>query len=355
MVSRLEHSQDPEDVATREAFLKRWDRDVLKHHKEANFLQSAAWYRTNEQIGHFAEVFSMDSGGGESFALCIVKDARRGRYMEIPGGPLVDWQDTVATAQMMDTLKTLAKSKRCGFIRLRPQLENTPENLQMLNSLGLRPSPMHLHAEHTVMIDLTIPETQLLSNMRRQTRDEVRRAEKLGLKVDSVSADQKAFKDVLEEFYQTQQQTASRQHFIPPTKADLEAECSAFGKDASLYVARTAEGEPVAYGLILKWGEEADYFEAASTELNRKLPGAYALLWQAMKDLKAAGISRFNLWGIAPSGQPHHRYAKVTTFKTGFGGKIMNYVPAHDCVISRLKYAPDYFIETARRRHRKLG
>ena len=74
-----------------------------------------------------------------------------------------------------------------------------------------------------------------------------------------------------------------------------------------------------------------------------------------MKDLKAEGYARFNLWGIAPPGQPHHRYAKVTTFKTGFGGKVVNFVPAHDLVVSKLKYIPDFFVETARRRVRRLG
>lgn len=357
MVKPLKHSQDPEDVASREAFLKRWDKDILKHHKEANFLQSAAWYHTNEEVGHFAEVLSIDPGTGkdECFILYIVKDARRGRYMEIPGGPLLDWDNPQAVQGVMDTIKRLAHANKCTFVRLRPQLLNTPDNLAKLSALGLKPSPMHLHAEHTVIIDLKKSEASLLAAMRRQTRYEVRRAERLGIKVDSISAGSPHFAECLTEFYETQQATASRQHFIPPSKKELEAECAAFQKNATLYTARTKEGEPVAYGLILKWGPEADYFEAASTDLNRKLPGAYALLWQAMKDLKAEGYERFNLWGIAPAGQPHHRYAKVTTFKTGFGGEVVNFVPAHDMIISKVKYLPNLIIETTRKRRRHLG
>ena len=341
------------NLTTKESLLASWDKSIKKYHEEANFLQSSFWYLTNEAIGH--KTIALDFDAGKCAALGIIKSARRGRYLEIPGGPLLDWLDDGVVAEMTSELKKAAKANKCAFVRLRPQLLNTPENLALLKNLGLKPSPMHLHAEHTVIIDLKKSVDELLSNMRRQTRYEVRRAEKLKLKVASCSADNSNFGKLLTEFYETQQKTASRQHFIPPSKKELEAECNAFSKNASLYIVRTEDDEPVAYGLILKYGKEADYFEAASTDLNRKLPGAYALLWQAMKDLKAEGYERFNLWGIAPAGQPNHRYAKVTTFKTGFGGEVVNFVPAHDLIISKTKYLPNLLIETARKHHRHLG
>ena len=158
----------------------------------------------------------------------------------------------------------------------------------------------------------------------------------------------------LKEFHAVQMETARRQNFVPPSLDVLMAEREAFGDNIQIYVAKTAEGEPVAYGLIIGDGREAEYYEAASTDLNRKLPGAYALLWQAMRDLKKAGYERFNLWGIAPAGQPNHRYAGVTTFKTGFGGEIMEYVPAHDIVISKMGYLKDYVVEAARKKRRHL-
>ena len=208
---------------------------------------------------------------------------------------------------------------------------------------------MHLAAEHTVMISLAASEEEMLARMRRQTRYEVRRADKLGIKVEKGNSE-----EVFREFHAVQMETAKRQGFVPPSLKVLLAEREAFGDDVQIYVARTAEGEPVAYGLIIGDGREADYYEAASTDLNRKLPGAYALLWQAMRDLKKAGYERFNLWGIAPAGQPGHRYAGVTTFKTGFGGEVVEYVPAHDLVISKVGYLKDYIVETARKKRRHL-
>lgn len=310
-----------------------------------NFLQSPAWQKTNNLIGHTAKMRKVDSVQ----YLCIIKNARRGRYLEIPGGPLLDWKNQDQVAAVFDDIRHYAKQHRCAFVRLRPQLLNTPENLNRLRALHLRPSPMHLHAENTILIDLSRDEETLMANLRRQTRYEVRRAGKLNLSVEK-STSEKAFR----EFFEVQQETAKRQHFIPPSLKELLAEHQAFGKNAVIYTAYSEDHQPVAYGLILKQYGEADYFEAASTDLNRKLPGAYLLQWQAMQDLKSEGFAQYNLWGIAPKGAKNHRYAKVTTFKTGFGGEIINFVPAHDLVISELKYLPDLVVETVRKKHRRL-
>ena len=208
---------------------------------------------------------------------------------------------------------------------------------------------MHLAAEHTVMIDLKKSKDELLADMRRQTRYEVRRAEKLGIMVLHGDSE-----EVFREFHEVQAETARRQNFVPPSLKTLLAEREAFHGKIEIYMAKTSEGEKIAYGLIIADGDEVDYYEAASTELNRKLPGAYALLWQVMQDYQKKGFERFNLWGIAPPGQPHHRYAGVTTFKTGFGGRVVEYVPAHDLVISPLGYAKDWIVEMARKKWRHL-
>lgn len=333
-----------------------WEQ-VQEKYPEANFLQSPEWQKTNQALGHkviiehFAEV---------AWCLMIVKNAKRGRYLEIPGGPLLDWSDRSIVERMFARIRQIAKQEKCVFVRLRPQVP--AQNIDQLAGLGLRKSPMHLHAEHTVMLDLSQSEEELLAKMRRQTRYEVRRAEKLGLKVE-FSNDKKIF----QEFHAVQEETARRQNFVPPDLATLLAEKTGFGDNIRIYKVTvgdvTAEkaknpelkfGEAIAYGLILWSGDEAEYFEAASTSLGRKLPGAYALQWQVIRDLKKQGIKRYNLWGIAPNGQKNHRYSGVTTFKTGFGGKIVEFVPAQDIIIRPIRYAVDWIIETLRKKKRHL-
>ena len=329
--------------------MKKWN-EIVKKYPEANFLQSPSYGKMNEILGEKVVTEDIPGATGNSGrALMIVRDAKRGRYLEIPCGPLIDWTDEEMVKNAFSKITEVAKQEKCVFVRIRPQLRATPENLKLMEKLKLRKAPMHLAAEHTVMIDLTLPEEKLLANMRRQTRYEVRRAEKQGIMV-TVSRDEEMFR----EFQRVQAETAKRQNFVPPSLRVLLAEREAFGDNIAIYKASTAEGEAIAYGLVIRDGREGDYYEAASTELNRKMPGAYAVLWKAMRELKAAGYERFNLWGIAPPGQPNHRYAGVTTFKTGFGGEVVEYVPAHDLVISRMGYLKDLVVEETRKKKRHL-
>lgn len=318
---------------------------ALKRYPEANFLQSPEWGKVNELAGYQVVVRSL---GSHSYCQMIVKNAKRARYLEVPGGPLTDWRDHKKVADAVEQIRQVAKKYHCAFARVRPQLPDTEANRQLFAKLGFQRAPMHLHAEHTIMIDLTQSEADLLAGMRRQTRYEVRRAEKQGIVVEKLSSEA-----IYREFQAVQAETAKRQGFIPPDLETLLAERAAFGEKAWIYRA-VLDGLPVAYGLILVCGREAEYFEAASTDLNRKHPGSTAILWQAMRDLKAMGLERFNLWGIAPEGQPEHRYAGVTTFKKGFGGEVVTYLPAQDLVLSKVRYLPDLIIERARKKRRHL-
>lgn len=341
-----------------------WEKVLVKF-PEANFLQSPSYGKMNELLG---TKVVYDDFGGKGWALMIVRDAKRGRYLEIPCGPLINWTDKKLVKEAFKKITEVAQAEKCVFVRVRPQLTMNRENIKILAGLGLKKSPMHLAAEHTVMVDLSLSKDELLAGMRRQTRYEVRRADKLGITVEKGNSE-----ELFKEFHQVQAETAKRQGFVPPSLKTLLAEREAFGDKIEIYVARitdvekeesevkkapsktpTDRGKPVAYGLIICDGREGDYYEAASTELNRKLPGAYALLWQAIRDLKADGYERFNLWGIAPAGQPQHRYAGVTTFKTGFSSAVIEYVPAHDLVISKVGYLKDLVVEKARKKRRHL-
>ena len=324
---------------------------ILEQNPESNFLQSPLWAEMNKKIGHKLVVRTFEN---KALYLGIIKNAKRGRYLEIPGGPIVDWSDEKLVKEVFSSIVEEARKEKCVFVRFRPQLKNTEENQKHIKNLrksfDVRPAPMHLHAQNTVILDLGKTEDELLMAMRRQTRYEVRRSEKLEMTVEEDSSEKR-----LKEFHSVQAETAKRQHFIPPSEKELFAEKSAFSPDNfRLYLAKSKEGEPVAFGLILSYGNEAEYFEAASTELNRKLPGAYALLWRAIRDLKQAGFSRFNLWGIAPPNVENHRYSGVTTFKTGFGGEVVEFIPAQDLVVNKLLYKFDELIETARKKKRNL-
>jgi lipid II:glycine glycyltransferase (peptidoglycan interpeptide bridge formation enzyme) len=325
-----------------------WDGFVASY-DAANFLQSWEWGDLHQTLGDV--VYRQGIYRGESLVgvlLGIVKDARRGRYLEVPGGPLIDWDDDAVVACATAELRRLANENRCVFVRLRPQLADTTQYRDLLKTHQFMLAPMHLHAEHTNILDLASTEDELLAGMRRQTRYEVRRADKQNIIVSWASNEA-----AIEEFYAVQADTARRQGFIPPSRAFLDAQLAAFGDKLRVYRAEK-DGQLLTLALIILYGQEAEYHEGASTPEARSQPGAYAVQWQAIRDAKAMGITRYNFWGIAYTSDPKHRYAGVTTFKRGFGGQDVTYLPAHDLVIDRLKYTKNWIIETIRKKVRKL-
>lgn len=323
---------------------------VAKNHPEANFLQTSSWGRVHERDGKavfYLGLFLDSKLIGTS--VTILKPAKRGRYLEIPAGPLLDWDGSIKTLRFfIKEITEIAKAHRCVFVRMRPNIDDTSKNRKLFERLGLGLSPMHLHAEHTVMLDLTKSNDELMAEMRRQTRYEVRRAQKLGIEV-SYETGEKAFN----EFYDLQLETAERQGFIPSSRRLVVAQSEIFGDLARIYTAKL-DGKVLSKGLILLQAPEAVYHEAASTLDGRKLPGAYALQWKIIQDAREMGLKRYNLFGIAPPNSPNHRFAGVTTFKTGFGGERVTYLPAHDLVVKKVHYKFVYALEQARKKKRHL-
>ena len=281
-------------------------------------------------------------------ALIIIKDAKRGRYAEISAGPLIDWNNKKIANFVVKQIKEISKKEGAVFVRVRPQVLKTEESEKIFTELGFKKAPMHLHAEHTSVLDLSQAEEDILKNMRRQTRYEVRKAEKLNINIEAFPAHEK-----IDEFIDLQKDTAKRQGFITSSEKFLKTLASTFNENAQIYVSRVGD-ELLNMGLILEYGQEVDYFEAASTKASYNYPGAYGLLWTAIKNAKNNGYKRFNFWGISYNNDPHNRYAGVTTFKKGFGGESITYLPAQDLIINPVRYSFNWLVETVRRKKRRL-
>lgn len=324
-----------------------WD-EVVAVWPNANFLNSWQWGEIHEKLGDKIYRLIIRGENTTGAVLAIVKDARRGRYLEVPGGPLIDWGNKLMVASTLEELRLIAKADGCVFIRIRPQ-EYDSESIEVeLTKLGFKKALMHLYAEHTSILDLTSTEEKLLSNMRQQTRYEIKRASKEGIEVTSSSSPSD-----LNLFYEIQVSTAKRQGFVPSTRRLLELQLETLGDNFKIYRAEK-NGQMLSMAIIISYGREADYYEGASTEAGRKLPGACAIQWRAIQDAKQAGIERYNFWGIASSDNPKHRFAGVTTFKRGFGGEDVSFVPAHDLVLNKIKYVKNWLVELVRKKMRNL-
>src|SRR5205807_1940520 len=142
--------------------------------------------------------------------LTIVEPAKRGRYLTIPGGPIIDWKNKDLTDLFVSEIKRIAKEKKCVFIRVRPQLISDEFSKSIFISYGFKNAPIHLHAELTSQLDVTKSEEGLIKSMRKTTRYELKKAGLLNIKVEM----SKDFKEI-KKFYDLQVETSKRQGFVP--------------------------------------------------------------------------------------------------------------------------------------------
>jgi lipid II:glycine glycyltransferase (peptidoglycan interpeptide bridge formation enzyme) len=186
--------------------------------------------------------------------------------------------------------------------------------------------------------------------MRKTTRYEIKKANKLGITIETTKDEAK-----MRHFYDLQIETAKRQKFVPFSYKFLDEQFAVFADvDKALIYTASYEGKILAQAFIIFYGQEAVYHYGASTEDGRKYPGAYLIQWEAIKEAKKRGMTRYNFWGVAPADNPEHRFYGVSVFKRGFGGEDFQYLHAQDLVINKPKYLINYAVEKLRKSIRKV-
>jgi len=328
---------------------KIWERFVLSQ-KRACFLQSWNWGEFRKKMGDVPFRLGIFSNGKLTGVALVVKIfAKRGVHFICEGGPLINWEKRDIFTSLMDYLTNLAHIEKALFIRIRPPILDTPKNREIFKNQGFVNAPVHLHAETTWELDISQDGQEILSGMRKTTRNMIRRAAKEGVKVKT----SKDPKDI-ETLYQLQMETVRRQRFVPFSLAFLKNEFESFLADnqALLFLAEY-QGQVISAALILFYGREAIYHYAANSLIFPKIPGSYLLIWEAMKEAQKRGCQIFNFWGIAKTFSPRHPWAGLTLFKTGFGGKRVDFLHAQDLPISKF-YPIVYLFETLRRIRRGL-
>lgn len=267
--------------------------------------------------------------------------AKRGNFLQVRHGPIMAANNGKYWDEIFKFLGNLARNEGCWFIRISPLVPKTREVKSIYQKFHLAPASIHaMDAELAWVLDIEKSEDELLKGMRKTTRYEIRQAQKLGVKVVK-SADEKDLRDFLELY----RETSARHGFVPHLGIKEEFEIYSQEKQALLFLGKYS-GKVLAGAVILFDGHQAIYHHGASVW--SKIPAAYLVQWEAIKEAKNRGIKLYNFWGIAPDDKINHPWRGITLFKTGFGGRPINYMHAHDLPVSK-KYFLTRSIETVRR------
>ena len=328
------------------------------------FLQSWTMGNVYADIGQKpVRLVAHDATGIIGVCFAHVVPARRGRHLSVPYGPVLhssigSTEAAHVTTLFVQELKNQAKKERCTFIRMSPFWPQG-RHAKALEALGGVSSPLHLLAEHVWYLPLQDSsgrrrsEEEIQADMRKTTRNLIRRAEKDGV---TILASKDPVKD-LPKFIALHDETRKRHGFTAYTNAFFESQIKRFSerKECTLYLAFYQE-KVIAASIHMHAFGETSYHHGASSSEFQKIPSSYLLQWTAIKDAMNRGDSIYNFWGIAPldtSGNVagalgQHPFGGVTLFKTGFGGHILNLEHCRDISVS-----PSYWLTHGFERLRK--
>ncbi len=328
---------------------KIWEEYVLSS-PDCTFLQSWNWGVFNQNLG--AKIFRwgfFKQNKLEGVALLIKKKAKRGAYLECPGGPLLDFKSQEFFPQFCKAVFKLARQEKCFFLRVRPQLKDNQENRLLFKKQGFLNSPMHLHAQQTWQLDLTKTEEELLREMRKSTRYLVKKSLK-----ENFGVEQSLDLNDVDKLYKLQMETVARQKFVPFSLTYFQEEFKAFKDDDQIRLFKISfKGRVLAAAFIIFYGKTAYYHYSGTSFEAGNIPSSYRLQWEVIKEAIKRGLKVYDLWGVAPDNKPDHRFAGVSLFKKGFGGYGVNYLPAQDLPVSSF-YWLTYFFESLRKVSRRL-
>jgi lipid II:glycine glycyltransferase (peptidoglycan interpeptide bridge formation enzyme) len=346
----------------------------------AHILQTWEWGKVKSQFGwqpHFLLWFQEDDQYTLSTnhfpdklkerhlvaaALTLQRNIRVGGFsyrmgvVYVPKGPLLNWSDSPLRHRVFKDLKEFAQKQSAIFIKIDPDLElgtgipgnpgsnEHPLGVSVINELksdGWQFSEEQIQFRNTVLINLEQSEEELLANMKQKTRYNVNLAMRKGV---TIRTGKPTDLDMLFRMYA---ETSVRDGFIIRNDSYYREVWNAFmfnqgpkRLDQPVAEALVAEvdGEPVAGAIIFRFARKAWYLYGMSRLAHRDKMPSYLLQWEAIKRIKAAGCTIYDLWGAPDEFVETDPLWGVFKFKEGLGGTTHRYLGAWDLPVNRMLY-----------------
>ncbi|KKU92346.1 MAG: FemAB family protein [Microgenomates group bacterium GW2011_GWA1_48_10] len=235
-------------------------------------------------------------------------------------------------------LGEIARKHHALFVKFEPSI--ILEDLSYLRNLGFEPDGWPLLSSKTLVLNLL---TTTLESLSKDTRYEIRKAQQVLQGVGFASLKGHPFKGFvkrsydIELFYSLLRETMKIGKWQVPIKKEVTSLWKSFQpNNAHLLIAYGAFHQPLQEDLLQKtlggafiiWeGDTAHYMYAALTREGRKMGAAYLLLWESIRYCKKLGLKYLDLEGIHDERFPKmtQNWQGFTTFKMGWGGKVVEY------------------------------
>ncbi len=362
-----------------------------------SFTQTPEIATLREKNGWTAYYFGVEQNGKlKASAMLVAKPTFLGKSTYYcPGGPLLDLEDTELVSFFFKNLKKYAKSHNGYVLNIDPYYEliertrdgevkeggfNHKKGIKNLKNFGFRTIKSSM-PKYLFVLDLkNRTEEQLLADMKRNTRNHVRKAEKMGVKVRELKREE------LNIFKQITESTSERRHFEDRPLSYYENMYDLFHKRGEIKylvaeaeiaelengatrglseVATENEGAspvktgasdpsrestissstivPLSVAMFMLYGDEVIYLYSGSDEQYMKDYNAqYLIQWHMIKYAAKHKFKTYNFYGIQGLPDKSKKDYGIYDFKKGFTsdetGKVVELIGAYELPINQLFY-----------------
>ena len=281
---------------------KAWDDAVCA--ARGSFFQSWQWGEFQKALGR--EVKRIEGVG--QFVRMPLPFGKY--YWYCPRGPLLPLSKGEIERELFRGL----------FLRIEPPtLELVPD--EAIKAQDQQPS-------HTIELDLSKSDSELLEAMHEKTRYNIRLAERKGVGVRIVPSNDPVAKSA---FTKLLVETAERDGFSLHPGAYYETLCDTLTEIGNLAIA-THAGDVLAVHFLVTFNDTTHYLFGASSSAKRNFMAPYLLQWQSALFAKSKGMRWYDFFGISDAAPS---WAGLTRFKRGFGGIEVTYPGTFDIPLQK--------------------
>ena len=267
-----------------------------------------------------------------------------------PGGPLLDLEDTALTNFFFKNLKNYIKSHNGYNLQISPNYElaerdrdgapipdgfNRTKAEHNLRALGFAEIPHASQPKYHFAMDISGRTTdEIFADMKRNTRNHIRKAEKSGVTIRELKRDE------LSSFKQITESTSARRGFTDRPLSYYESMYDLFHDqgEVKFLIAEVENTSPIVLSaaMFMLYGDEIIYLFSGSDEKYMKEYNAqYLIQWHMIKYAAEHKFRRYNFYGI--SGLPKDgELDGIYEFKKGFDtkyGKVIELIGTYELPI----------------------
>ena len=321
-----------------------------------SFMQTPEIAKLREKQGWTVYYFGIEENQKlKAAAMLVAKPTFLGKSTYYcPGGPLLDLEESELTSYFFTQLKRYAKTHNGYILQIDPYYEliergrygepkengfNHKKAITNLKRQGFQAMEHSSQPKYLFTLDLRNKTSdQVLTEMKRNTRNHIRKAEKMGVTVRELKREE------LSIFKKITESTSERRNFTDKPLSYYEQMYDLFhDRGEVMFMLAEADSIPLSAAMFMTYGNEVVYlFSGSDEKYMRDFNAQYAIQWHMIKYAVEHKFKTYNFYGIQGLPDKSQKGYGIYDFKKGFTseetGRVVELVGSYELPVGLIFY-----------------